>query len=120
MSEGSVVDDENRQAISKSRGKRVAVTSNKIQPIFSKKKNSPATFKVTTLDEIDERNDNICYALAKFRCNGEEEVPLHGVDFLQSLQRSFLKRVALIIFLLLMACAVLQILVSLTQFFHKA
>ena len=72
MSEGSVVDDENRQAISKSRGKRVEVTSKEIQPILKKKKNLPATFKVTTLDEIDERNDNTCYVLAKCRCN---EVP---------------------------------------------
>ena len=34
MSGGSVVDDENRQAISKSRGKTVEVTSKEIQPFL--------------------------------------------------------------------------------------
>ena len=83
MSEGSVVDDENRQAISKN----------------------------------DERNDNICYTLAKFRCN--EEVPLPSWSgFFTKLTTIVLEEsLALVIFLLLMT--VLQILVSLTQFFHK-
>jgi hypothetical protein len=77
MSEGSVVDDENRQAISKSRGKRVEVSSTEIQPIFLKKKSPSATFEVTAIDESSgDRYDNICYVLAKFRCEEEEEVPL--------------------------------------------
>ena len=46
MSAGSVVDDENRQAISKSRGKRVKVTSKEIQPIFLKKKIRPQHLKL--------------------------------------------------------------------------
>ncbi|XP_028410461.1 uncharacterized protein LOC114533074 [Dendronephthya gigantea] len=48
MSEASVLDDENRHGISKSRGKR----------------SRPVGF------------DNICYVLAKFRCDEEEETPL--------------------------------------------
>lgn len=77
MSEGSAVDDENIQAISKSRGKRVEVSSTEIQPIFLKKKSPSATFEVTAIDESSgDRYDNICYVLAKFRCEEEEEVPL--------------------------------------------
>ena len=40
MSEGSVVDDKNREAISKSSGKRVEVTSKEIPSISLKKKKS--------------------------------------------------------------------------------
>ncbi|XP_028395413.1 uncharacterized protein LOC114519473 [Dendronephthya gigantea] len=78
MSEASVLDDENRHGISKSRGKRVEVSSTEIEPFVLKKKLSLSTrFEVTDIDESRPVGfDNICYVLAKFRCDEEEETPL--------------------------------------------